>query len=372
MLDHGQVAELIAKMADTSYPDFICQKKEALALWHEIAADKNFIEQLVKAPSAWGLAQCSFALGAIQNTPKQPYNYSVLSVDGSQIYPDRHQGVACCLINIGSVQFSYTHTNSSVSLTSCPELFFGKDETDKSIDFVNCYRTEQELKKTLLLAKQLKIETAEPFTCLIDGSLIFSYLSSKDPHLKEQFIASYLALLQEFYEQQIPLAAYISLPQSKELISLLRYALIVKHGQSMQTARAAFPLLSDQHLMQQVLKPFERTQLFEHKSEITLHYRQHLKPYFFYFHTGTEIARIEVPAWLAQDNSLFKTVASIIADQCDKGLGYPVVIAEAHEQAVVKADDRAYFYQLIQASLSQKDPDYTISRKSYSKQHLCC
>jgi hypothetical protein len=30
-----------------------------------------------------------------------------------------------------------------------------------------------------------------------------------------------------------------------------------------------------------------------------------------------------------------------------KGYGYPVVVAEAHEQAVVKGADREFFYHLI-------------------------
>jgi hypothetical protein len=41
-------------------------------------------------------------------------------------------------------------------------------------------------------------------------------------------------------------------------------------------------------------------------------------------------------------------VASLVLDQCMKGLGYPIALAEAHEQAVVKGPDRDFFYHLIQ------------------------
>src|SRR5579872_2127993 len=33
--------------------------------------------------------------------------YAILAVDGSQIYPDRHQAVRCFLINIGSIFIRY-------------------------------------------------------------------------------------------------------------------------------------------------------------------------------------------------------------------------------------------------------------------------
>ena len=33
--------------------------------------------------------------------------YQVVAVDGSQIYPDKHQGIGCFLINIGSIILRY-------------------------------------------------------------------------------------------------------------------------------------------------------------------------------------------------------------------------------------------------------------------------
>ena len=63
---------------------------------------------------------------------------------------------------------------------------------------------------------------------------------------------------------------------------------------------------------------------------------------------GYEIARVEIPAWIARDDAKVDKVARMILDQSIKGRGYPVAIAEAHEQAVVKGPDRDFFYHCIQ------------------------
>ena len=62
---------------------------------------------------------------------------------------------------------------------------------------------------------------------------------------------------------------------------------------------------------------------------------------------GNEIARIEMPGWVAQDEEMLKRVMSIIIDQCNKGNGYPVAVSESHEQAVVKGPEREFFFHML-------------------------
>ncbi len=47
--------------------------------------------------------------------------YGVVATDGSQIYPDKHQGVPCYVLNTGIAQFAYGET-SRVQLSSIPEM----------------------------------------------------------------------------------------------------------------------------------------------------------------------------------------------------------------------------------------------------------
>ena len=59
---------------------------------------------------------------------------------------------------------------------------------------------------------------------------------------------------------------------------------------------------------------------------------------------------------------------SIVLAQVQKGYGYPVALAEAHNQAVVRGGDRARFFnlleqQLIKAGLRNVGTSYKEARK---------
>ena len=82
---------------------------------------------------------------------------------------------------------------------------------------------------------------------------------------------------------------------------------------------------------------------------------------------GDEIARVEVPSWVADNEHLTSLTHSLILDQCRKGMGYPVAIMEAHEQAVINGHDRELFRRMIEEALEDNRlPVYT-SQKARSK-----
>ena len=89
--------------------------------------------------------------------------------------------------------------------------------------------------------------------------------------------------------------------------------------------------------------------------------------HFYYLNAGSELARVEVPRWVAEDESLLELTHALLVDQCRKGHGYPVAISEAHEQAVVTVGDREEFRLIVEDALQrQRLPVYT-SEKSRSK-----
>ncbi|MBI4198713.1 MAG: DNA double-strand break repair nuclease NurA, partial [Chloroflexi bacterium] len=88
---------------------------------------------------------------------------------------------------------------------------------------------------------------------------------------------------------------------------------------------------------------------------------------FFYLNAGEEIARVEVPAWVAQNEPLLGLAHALVLDQCRRGLGYPAAIMEAHEQAVINGSDREFFRQMVEEALAgNRLPVYT-SGKAWSK-----
>ncbi|MBM2825197.1 MAG: hypothetical protein HW402_861, partial [Dehalococcoidales bacterium] len=80
-----------------------------------------------------------------------------------------------------------------------------------------------------------------------------------------------------------------------------------------------------------------------------------------------EIARVEIPQWVAKNESLLGLAHTLVLDQCRRGKGYPVALSEAHEQAVVREADRQNFWQLVESSLIEEKMPSPVSGKSFSK-----
>jgi hypothetical protein len=256
-----------------------------------------------------------------------------------------------------------------VQLFSDPTVFAGVDEF-YTPDGVNCKRQELELRAGLDVGKRIKNEYGDSqVTILFDGSLIFWHLSSKEIEIRDQFLNAYLALLDELYQEKIPVAWYISMPKSKELMSLVRLYLC-NFDPSKKEMYAVVDSVIDSGIMYSVLEPYTRSIVFSNHSSISDYYPSHLRPFFFYIHTGNEIGRVEIPSWIAHDENMITMIAQIIIDQCIKGGGYPVALAEAHEQAVVKGPDREFFYHFLQKMGMERRHTIAVSRKSIKKRGI--
>ncbi len=125
--------------------------------------------------------------------------------------------------------------------------------------------------------------------------------------------------------------------------------------------------VQDRELFSNLLGQGERSALFISQSSIVQkHYGVH-QVYFFYLKVDNEIARVEIPKWVAMDESLLNLTHTLVLDQCQRGQGYPVALSEAHEQAVVTGTDREYFWQLVESSLADENLPSLSSAKSRSK-----
>ncbi len=67
------------------------------------------------------------------------------------------------------------------------------------------------------------------------------------------------------------------------------------------------------------------------------------------------------------DVALLDLTHALILDQCHRGQGYPVVLSEAHEQAVVSGADREFFWEMVDNELAEAGMDGAVSAKSFSK-----
>ncbi|HJM69124.1 MAG TPA: DNA double-strand break repair nuclease NurA [Candidatus Babeliales bacterium] len=343
MLNRSVLLGQLSKIQGQLFSDYSGEYSILAQAWEILSHDPDFQEK-VSGSSQWSLPTWHEELHKTYAYNGDLKNYSVAAADGSQIYPDRHTGTLCSMINIGTVIADYNQPKSSVQLNSKPYVhLFEEKDWFEAIDVVNCRRQELEFKHALMQA--LTIERDERLV-LFDGSLIFWHLENMDKKLHDLYLDRYLALLNHYHKKNILIAGYISMPKSKELVNLVRMQLSDFKPTTNDEHKQVDHML-DTHVAQTYLKPFERTILFANHSPIVKLYPEHLKPYFFYLHVDSEIVRIEVPQWIAQDSKSIDLIVGAICDQSQKGFGYPVVLSESHEQAVVKGPDRDFFYQTI-------------------------
>ena len=388
MLDRHKLVIQISCLIEKLFPDLKNQTNLAKLIWDRISKDPLFVQKVLASKSSFLIPEWQNNLDDIFKIDEKIEKYSVLAVDGSQIYPDRHiSGANCFLINIGGCFLNYNKDidqklKSKVNFFSEPNVYLTKvvllenENISFSSDLVDLKREELELKNLFLQANQRKENSN--LVCFVDGSLIFWHLEGKQPEVKTIFLNSYLSILNNFYENNILIAGYISFTKSKELVNLIRLGLcrftiadcISCHSQYEDFPCKVVDSLIDSQVARFFLKPFERTTIFWNNSKITQHYPDALKPCFFYLHVGKEIVRIETMAWIAKETQYVDIICSVALDQSLKGQGYPVVLTEAHEQAVVKGQDRDFFYHLIHKIGIDQKKRFFVSQKSLKKRGI--
>jgi len=374
VLDKSKLIAQLYKVADELFVDNGSAYTLGHEVWRAICADSSFLYKVQSVHNPpWPVPLWSGQLGEIFAIKNLVSPYVVLSVDGSQIYPDRHNVLSCFLINTGSVVLPYSLAAKRVELYSDPIVFAGVDENKLpfTTDTVNCKRQELELSAGLKLAIRIKNEydgLVSPII-LFDGSLIFWHLSSKEIEVRDRFLDAYLTLLDQLYQEKIVTAWYISLPKSKELMSLVRLHLCDFDPKKKELYESVDAMV-DGNIMEKFLLPYTRSTVFRNRSSISDFYLPHLRPFFFYIHAGNEIGRVEISSWIADDDALVDYVAQVVLDQCIKGGGYPVALAEAHEQAVIKGPDREFFYHFLQKMVIDRKQSVVISRKSLKKRGI--
>jgi hypothetical protein len=275
------------------------------------------------------------------------------------------------MINTGTVIFPYRIAHIPVSMESEPYIFTGTQMVGHaytSVEQVNAQRLELELQQGLNVVLRIKsLMPAEvPILLLFDGSLIFWHLDNKQK--QDAFFARYCALLEQLYQNNIWCAWYISMPKNKDLLHIIKLSLCNFDT----TNTASYQIIehySDATIMQFHLPPYAQSTIFSHRGLLYEEYPGYCRPHFIYMNVGNEIARIEFPAWIAQDQTTCSMMIQLIVDQCIKGQGYPIALAEAHEQAVIKGPDRDFFYSMLDQIGMRYNQRPMQSQKSFRKKY---
>jgi hypothetical protein len=360
--------------------------------------------------------------------PAPPPMHTVIATDGSQIAPSHHEIAYCYLINIGRIVLHYGQNHLPL-LDSLPEVIYRPEDLYlsrqwgiRTEEWMGYRRTVSEAIVLAELGAQLKGEgnreqgtgqgdrktgrqgdedrerkqRAEnedfnlmsppplspssplplPSLAMVDGSLIYWFLDPLPGEARDRILPPILQAWEQLRVAGIPLVGYLSASRSGESLNFLRlqacpYAtpdcMVHCPTGSDRAPCQVFDPLKDTVLWATVLEPGQRSPLWRSSARILDDYGDH-RIYFCYLHVGAEIARVEFPAWVASDSNLLDTALSLTLAQVQKGYGYPIALAEAHNQAVVRGGDRARFFalleqQMIRAGLKNVGISYKEARK---------
>jgi hypothetical protein len=339
--------------------------------------------------TTWLVAGLVDGLNPHYKPPPLPQEFSVIATDGSHIDVDRHQPTRCYLINIGAVALGYGE-NPRAFLDSFPALYFGDEELVIAPDgdkgraqliegpLLGIKRNVDECHRLAELAKELPKDSSA--LALLDGSLSLWQLEAYPKFVTEALLVKgFLRYLEEIKrlnaERRLALASYISFPRSTDVVNTLRVALCPHEvidsdklcGECKSRECEAVAGVQDREIFESILAEGERSALFSSQSKIVRDHYGGQWVHFFYLRTDGEIARVEIPQWVAQDETLLNLTHALVLDQCRRGQGYPVALSEAHEQAVVTGADRETFWQLVESLLIGEHLPTPTSAKSFSK-----
>ena len=330
--------------------------------------------------------------------PDVPADWTAVSVDGSHIDVDRHLPLRCHLINLGGCAITYGK-GLGCELFSEPALAVDDDdlylrppdgasgETLIAGPLLGALRTVWEVERLADAVESLPHD--RPTLALLDGTLAFwdlqrgQYPRYVADVLIGDRLSSALARLRAAATDRRPVAvaAYTSRPRTTEASGALRLMLCdqgdadcnhlctARHSQSETCDGAAG--FDDRELFEIMLEPGHRSPLYR-SSHLAARFALGLATgqewsHFYYLNGGAEIARVEVPDWLAGDPELLALSHAMLVRQCQLGLGYPVAISEAHKQAVITGHDREEFRRMTLMLLEQRGLPTPESAKSFSK-----
>jgi NurA domain len=315
-----------------------------------------------------------------------PESHTVFATDGSQIAPSHHEIAYCYLINVGRVMLHYGQSLYPL-LDSLPEVYYRPEDLYVSRQWG--IRTEEWMghRRTVSEASMLAEMACRwvkppgshlhtPNLAMVDGSLIYWFLDSMPGEARDRILPPILESWDQMRSVNVPLFGYISASRSLEALNFLRLEACPKDTPDCMSHCAEFTdklpcqvvePLRDAALWATLLKPGQRSPLYKSSARILDLYSEH-RIYFCYVNVGTEIARIEMPQWVAENTSLLNQALSLTLAQVHKGYGYPVALAEAHNQAVVRGGDRTRFFalleqQMIRVGLRNVGTSYKEARK---------
>jgi hypothetical protein len=359
--------------------------QKAQALLQQFSAEYTALNERIElAESAqqklrfdWvGAAPTTEALAKTYPLPPCPAQVTVIASDGSQILPNRHTITLYYLINIGSIVYRHGSNckpdtyNPKPLLCYAPEDLFDEQGRLISPGEVNVKRDLAELRVLTELAP--KYAETEPVITLLDGQLTLRVIDLPfDQQKKCQ--DEYIKMLNSLRETRALVAGYVDRPRSTFTLSLMHLAsLEPKTITEESLCQNPFRHLTDLDLFD-FLGPGERSAVFVVKGKnFEIYGQAGHAVHFFYLNVSRneaapQLARVEIPAWIAADPQAIDTLHATIVRQAHITGGYPYVLARADELAVISSEEHEAVEMMLAIEMRRRDLIPKISLKQLNK-----
>lgn len=298
-------------------------------------------------------------------------DYIAVATDGSEIPIDFDFPLYYYVINIGKVIIKYGK-DSYFFADSVPKIFYKEEDLFSTVGGENLIVKGELLESKMLLQESIALsdmlesikDDELPKLSLIDGTLIQWEVKGRNENFKQEFINRFQGLFEKSKKLNIPVAGYISGSHSKEIVGIVKLQYINENSSDKDVKK--FNILQDVDIFGRLLKKGERSVLFKSNAPILHYYKAPI--YFFYLNVGKEIARVEIPQFVMQSNKKMELLHKLLLSQAEKGRGYPVVLKEAHEQAVIHNGEKSSVREIFTDLLNREGTSSKINYKSLFKQ----
>lgn len=294
---------------------------------------------------------------AVIDAPPVPDEATLIATDGSQILPDLHAAYLYALINIGVVTYFHGQVRAPVT-NSVPQLTYpdhgqqdyplAEDGFTDSGAIVNLRRDLREIEMLAASAWNMPEGASRPWLALLDQRLLYWPTIAAGNAEGKRILDGWQEAMSALRKSGALLCGYITRPAKRSVLTMLQALDALEPGFSAELLerRPEPGEPTDAHLFRRFLSPGQRSVVFvdvsRHNRDFRL--RDPLNEVcFFYLNPGQfgdQIARVDIPMWVAQDAAAVTAVHALVYDQCRIMGNYPYILTRADEEAVVRFRDR--------------------------------
>jgi hypothetical protein len=288
-------------------------------------------------------------------------------VDGSQDYFAKELNLPIAVLQVGWYKNQHTvngefEKNAEPILIFPDEIIKNQSKEISAESYIGQRRFEMEIEKTkefLESKKDWKEKGERVPVAFFDGAFMISLARR---NIQESLLDSVIELVKLSAETEVPVVGYIDRSYSYDLSSFF----------SLFGTTNGF-LIDNATLVEELSLTScigDRTIFFHSRRKDLRAYLQDSPIGFIYLKTNQFLpARLDIPTWIL-DKGLLDEVLEVTLAECVVGEGYPYPLSIADQMAVITAEDRNSFLEILRRFSAEKQMNFRFSRKFISKKRF--